>query len=98
MAIEILSEEAELLRRFVIQESKAETEELRRRILRKAVLVNFQVVSWSGSMKIEVFANEHPPPHFRVKHRNETANFAIADCRHLNGEFGFPSAPSSAGG
>lgn len=39
----------------------------------------------SGRLKVEIFANEHPPPHFRVKFKNETANFRIKDCVALNG-------------
>src|ERR1700674_2516230 len=40
----------------------------------------------SPALKIEVFANEHPPPHFRVKYGSETANYRISDCQQLNGE------------
>ena len=36
-------------------------------------------------LKVEVFANEHPPPHFRVKCGGETANYRISDCHQLNG-------------
>jgi hypothetical protein len=39
----------------------------------------------SPSLKIEIFANEHPPPHFRVKYAGETANYRIRDCEQLNG-------------
>ena len=38
-----------------------------------------------GGLKIEVFANEHPPPHFRVICAGETANYRISDCGQLNG-------------
>ena len=44
----------------------------------------FLVDRYAG-LKIEVFANEHPPPHFRVKCSGETANFTISDCTQLNG-------------
>ncbi|WP_346912440.1 DUF4160 domain-containing protein [uncultured Roseibium sp.] len=44
------------------------------------------IVSLNQGMKIEIFAREHPPPHFRVKYKGGTANFAIADCRVLNGD------------
>ena len=40
----------------------------------------------SPSLKIEVFANEHPPPHFRVKYAGETANYQISDCEQINGD------------
>jgi hypothetical protein len=38
-----------------------------------------------GGLTIEVFAREHPPPHFRVKYNGETANFRISDGEQLNG-------------
>lgn len=38
-----------------------------------------------GSLRIEVFAREHPPPHFRVICGEESANYRIADCYQLNG-------------
>lgn len=36
-------------------------------------------------LKVEIFSNEHPPPHFRVKFQSSTANFRISDCERLNG-------------
>jgi Domain of unknown function (DUF4160) len=38
-----------------------------------------------GALKIEVFAREHPPPHFRIKCGSESANYKISDCTQLNG-------------
>ena len=38
-----------------------------------------------GMLRIEVFAREHPPPHFRVICGGESANYRIADCHQLNG-------------
>jgi hypothetical protein len=45
------------------------------------------LVGYTGSpnLKVEVFANEHPPPHFRVRYGGETANYRISDCEQLNG-------------
>ena len=36
-------------------------------------------------LKIQVFSNEHPPPHFRVEYSGETANVSIKDCTRING-------------
>ena len=36
-------------------------------------------------LRIDIFANEHPPPHFRVSANGETANYRIDDCSQLNG-------------
>ena len=38
-----------------------------------------------GSVKVCVFSNEHPPPHFRVSYQGETANYQISNCSKLNG-------------
>lgn len=40
---------------------------------------------FDGTVKVEIFSNEHPPPHFRITYRGDTGNFAILDCRCLNG-------------
>jgi len=36
-------------------------------------------------VKVDVFSNEHPPPHFRVTYQGSNANFTIKDCKMLNG-------------
>ena len=38
-----------------------------------------------NGLKIDVFSNEHPPPHFRVCFQGERNNFTINDCSPLNG-------------
>lgn len=38
-------------------------------------------------LRIEIYPNEHPPPHFHViKSANISASFVIEDCSLLNGE------------
>lgn len=44
------------------------------------------LVGFSKGLKIEIFANEHPPPHFRVLYQGESNNFRIADCSAINGD------------
>lgn len=44
-----------------------------------------ELVANLNGLKIEIFSNEHPPPHFRVCYAGETANFSIKDCTKLNG-------------
>jgi hypothetical protein len=44
-----------------------------------------ETVARLNGLKIQVFSNEHPPPHFRVVYGGETANFSIKDCTRLNG-------------
>ena len=48
------------------------------------LLTEKTVARWNG-LKMEIFANEHPPPHFRVKYQKSTANFRISDCSLING-------------
>jgi hypothetical protein len=43
------------------------------------------LVSNQGGVKIEVFSDEHPPPHFHVKSGNIDASFAIEDCSIVDG-------------
>lgn len=42
-------------------------------------------VDYLKGAKIEIFSNEHPPPHFRVKYQGSTANYSIKDGRRING-------------
>ena len=51
-----------------------------RRMLAEELVANLD------GLKIEIFAKEHPPPHFRVFYAGETANFTIDDCRKINGD------------
>jgi hypothetical protein len=44
-----------------------------------------ETVARTEGLKVEIFANEHPPPHFRVKYQGSTANFKIAKCECING-------------
>jgi len=48
------------------------------------MLVEHIVGEFDG-LKIEIFSREHPPPHFRVCHNSDTANYTIKDCTKLNG-------------
>jgi hypothetical protein len=47
-----------------------------------------ELVDRIGGMKIEVYPNEHPPPHFHVRSPVVSASFAIDDCSLLNGTVG----------
>lgn len=38
-----------------------------------------------GPLKIQVFSNEHPPPHFRVICSAGQSDFSIADCTPIHG-------------
>lgn len=48
-------------------------------------LLEHEVDKLNG-LKIEVFSNEHPPPHFRVKFGGETNCFRISDCLPMYGD------------
>lgn len=45
-----------------------------------------QLVARVNGLKIEIFSNEHPPPHFHVKSPNVNACFDIESCNILEGE------------
>lgn len=50
------------------------------RLIFKRALVNR-----IGTLKIEIYPNEHAPPHFHVKSNDIDAVFAISDCQLLQG-------------
>ena len=45
-----------------------------------------QLVARVYGLKIEVYSNEHPPPHFHVKSPNINASFDIESCSLLQGD------------
>lgn len=44
-----------------------------------------QLVARVNGLKIEIYSNEHPPPHFHVKSPNVNASFSIESCEKLEG-------------
>ena len=45
------------------------------------------LVSFGNGFKVEIYANEHPPPpHFHVKYKNEENSFRISDARPLHAD------------
>lgn len=48
-------------------------------------LLTEETIARFDGLKVEVFSNEHPPPHFRVKYQSSTANYTIANCSRING-------------
>ncbi len=45
-----------------------------------------QQVDRIKGISIQVFAREHPPPHFHVTRGDLDATFSILDCAHLHGK------------
>lgn len=45
-----------------------------------------QLVERLAGLKIEIYPDEHPPPHFHVRSPEVNASFAIEDCRLLKGD------------
>ena len=52
--------------------------------IRSFLLLTEATVDTYKGLKIEIFSNEHPPPHFRVKSQNMTGNFSIENCEVIN--------------
>lgn len=44
-----------------------------------------QLVARINGLKIEIYAKEHPPPHFHVKGGDVNAVFSLADGSYING-------------
>ncbi len=44
-----------------------------------------QLVDRINGLKIEVYAREHPPPHFHVAGGGVDATFSLVDCAHIEG-------------
>jgi hypothetical protein len=44
-----------------------------------------QLVAKVNGLRIEIYSNEHPPPHFHVKSPNVNASFDIESCSLLEG-------------
>ncbi len=62
---------------------KSQLEDLKNSI---PMMANRARVGQFDGLKVEVFSNEHAPPHFRVVKDGRTANFRINDCSVLNGD------------
>ncbi len=45
-----------------------------------------QLVARVNGLKIEVFAREHPPPHFHISGGDIDATFSLIDGSHLHGQ------------
>jgi len=45
-----------------------------------------QLVARLNGLKIEIYSDEHPPPHFHVKSQNVSASFDIKSCNILRGK------------
>jgi hypothetical protein len=45
-----------------------------------------QLVKRLSGLEIQIYSDEHPPPHFHVKSPDVAATFAIEDCRLINGD------------
>lgn len=86
MATEVLRHRAASLDQLIAEAIAADQSEL----LRRNPGMMLHLVRWTGGIKIEVFSNEHPPPHFRLKHKNHTANYKISDCELMNGSLRLP--------
>lgn len=86
MATQILQAQAAELDELIAEAITADHNNFRQR--NPGMMLH--LVRWTGGIKIEVFSDEHPPPHFRLKHKNQTANYKIADCERMNGSLRLP--------
>jgi Domain of unknown function (DUF4160) len=47
-----------------------------------------RIVARVFGLTIEIWADEHPPPHFHVAYQGEDASFSIVECTRLPGSVG----------
>ena len=47
-----------------------------------------QLVARVKGLRIEVYAREHPPPHFHIKGGDVDASFSLTDCSLIEGRIG----------
>ena len=50
-------------------------------------IIPYMVARVDG-LKVKIFADEHPPPHFHVEYQGESASFSILNCERLEGVAG----------
>jgi hypothetical protein len=74
-----LGDLAQLLERF-LSECEIEDNAREPRLIFKRALV-----ARINGLRIEIFANEHTPPHFHVSANDIDASFSISDCELLKG-------------
>jgi hypothetical protein len=44
-----------------------------------------KVIGKIDQLKVEIYADDHPPPHFHITYNNESNSYTIKDCKPLNG-------------
>jgi Domain of unknown function (DUF4160) len=42
--------------------------------------LNEELIDMINGLRVEIFSNEHPPPHFRVRFQGESNDFTIREC------------------
>jgi Domain of unknown function (DUF4160) len=44
------------------------------------------LIATVSGLKLEIYPNEHPPPHFHVKSSTTSASFRVDNCERLHGD------------
>ena len=78
---------SEIFRKELTKEEFPALEELES-LLSERQLLTEAVAGTEGGFKFEVFANEHPPPHFRASYNGESASFSIEGCERIKNNIG----------
>ena len=50
------------------------------------LMVGKAVVERIKGLRIEIYVNEHAPPHFHVNTSDTNATFTLNECKHLKGD------------
>ncbi|XUY27812.1 DUF4160 domain-containing protein [Agrobacterium sp. rho-8.1] len=62
-----------------------ELEQLLRPVSEQGYIIKHMVALVDHRLKVEIRANEHPPPHFHVIYDGEDASFTLDTCTRLKG-------------
>ena len=62
-----------------------ELEQLMRPMSDQGYMIKHMVALVDGRLKVEIRADEHPPPHFHVVYGGEDASFTLDTCERLKG-------------
>lgn len=74
----LFSLEREMMRGYIIELAEESSDGRERIYIEKAFL------GAQGGLKMHIYADEHPPPHFHVKYNGEENSFRIDDATPLH--------------
>lgn len=65
---------------------RASDREIRRMEREEGAIIRPYLIQLYRGMKMEIYADEHPPPHFHIKTDHGGASYRITDCKRIAGD------------